>query len=197
MNRKIKKNILLIVCLLILILAIIVVPLLVNASKEYKQIPKLDDEAIAEANQKERERELAYKENFAEEHKNNSSINISSENTTNNSSYEPDEVMEEAKKQAEDKSNKQNNIIKKYYPEEYEKISKEINDYYNNTFVIDLKNSPLLESEKELYNLVLKILENENLSDEENTLLKDYISGQMFNIEKDEGLKARADKILE
>lgn len=197
MSKKVIKNILLVAILLILVLSIILIPLLVNASKEYGEIPKLDNVAIEEANQKEIERELAYKEQWAKEHKNNSNIEILNEKVLNDSSSETDEIMETAKQEAEYKSERQNNIIKQYYPEEYERITKSINEYYNNSFIIDLQNSTLSEGERELYNLVLNILENENLPDEDATLLKDYISSQMFNIKKDNILKTRADKVLE
>ena len=56
--------------------------------------------------------------------------------------------------------------------------------------------TPISENEKRLYDLVLKILENETLTEEETLLLKDYIKGKMYNIEKDDGLKARANEIL-
>ena len=163
-------------------------------TKEYGEIPKLDNASIEEANKKEKERELAYKAKWAEEHKNNSNIETSSKEMLNNSL---DETIELSRQMAEEKSTRQNNIIKKYYPEEYKRVSEAINEYYNNLLIIDLKNSPLFESEKELYDLALNILENENLSNEDETLLKDFIQGQMYNIKKDSILKSRADKILE
>lgn len=48
-----------------------------------------------------------------------------------------------------------------------------------------------------MYDLVLKILENENLPDDEKIILIEYIEEQMYYLEKDEDLKTRAKIVLE
>lgn len=60
----------------------------------------------------------------------------------------------------------------------------------------DMKNSPLKEHEKMLYDISIKILEEENLTNEEKELMKDFIKGNMYNIEKDASLLSRAEAVL-
>lgn len=191
MERKKRKTILIIIFLTLLVLILTSIPLIVTASRKNNSIPTLDEKTMIESSQKAKEEELAYKAKWAEEHKSNSNEYI-----VNTYSTETDEVLENARKNSEEKNQKQIDIIKRYYSEEYEKLSKEINEYYENSFVIDLGESPLLEQEKELYDLVLKILENEKLSDEDTSLLKEYIAGKMYNIQKDTDLNTRANNIL-
>ena len=57
--------------------------------------------------------------------------------------------------------------------------------------------SPLKNYEKRLYDLTLRILEEEKLTDDEYELLKEDIKISMDSIEKDEGLLKRAEKILD
>lgn len=51
--------------------------------------------------------------------------------------------------------------------------------------------------EKKLYDLTLRILEEEKLTDDEYELLKEDIKISMDSIEKNEGLLKRAEKILD
>lgn len=44
--------------------------------------------------------------------------------------------------------------------------------------------------------MTLRILQEENLTDEERYVLKHYLEISMYSIQKDEDLKARVDKVL-
>ncbi len=188
MNKKF------IIMLVILALLLILIPIIVFASKESAKVPKLDDASIAEANKKEKERLLEEKAKFFAEHQNSSGTAV--QNTEITYSKEKDEKIEQAAKEVKEKSKKTTNIIKKYYPEQYEEISEKIKIESDNAGLRSMFDTPISENEKRLYDLVLKILENETLTEEETLLLKDYIKGKMYNIEKDDGLKARANEIL-
>lgn len=106
-------------------------------------------------------------------------------------------IIEQEANKAKENSNKINTIINRYYPQEYEEINKNIANEAKNAGIVDIINSQLSENEKAKYDLILKILENENLPDEDSNLLKDYLEGDMYNIKKDENLKDRVDKVLE
>lgn len=87
-------------------------------------------------------------------------------------------------------------IIKRFYPEEIEQIldkSKKEED----EGLVDITTSPLKKNQRDMYDLVLKILENENLPDDEKIILIEYIEEQMYYLEKDEDLKTRAKIVLE
>ena len=43
----------------------------------------------------------------------------------------------------------------------------------------------LYENQKRLYNLVIKIIETENISDEESSLLKDFLKSHLIEINND------------
>lgn len=54
----------------------------------------------------------------------------------------------------------------------------------------------LCENQKRLYNLVIKIIETENISDEESSLLKDFLKSHLIEINNDSELNDKVDKIL-
>jgi uncharacterized protein (DUF1015 family) len=54
----------------------------------------------------------------------------------------------------------------------------------------------LYENQKRLYNLVIKIIETENISDEESSLLKDFLKSHLIEINNDSELNDKVDKIL-
>ena len=54
----------------------------------------------------------------------------------------------------------------------------------------------LYENQKRLYNLVIKIIETENISDEESSLLKDFLKSHLIEINNDSELNDKVDEIL-
>ena len=77
---------------------------------------------------------------------------------------------------------------------EREISKKEIEE--NEHKLVDLNAKDLTDNEKKLYDLVLTIIENEELSDEDKSLLLDYLEIDRAHMNKDEELKARADKVF-
>ena len=88
------------------------------------------------------------------------------------------------------------NVIRKYYASEFDEITKNLEDEQTSTKVVDIKNTPLTENQKRLYNLVIKIIETENISDEESSLLKDFLESHLIEINNDSELNDKVDKIL-
>lgn len=186
MNKKTKITILVIVILLL-----ILIPIGIYASKKiYVHFPT--DEEIAQANEEEKNRALAEKEEFSKTHKMNY---LSTAVTETNVQDESDPHIAEEKRKVEEREEKREKILMKYYPTEYQEIV-EIAKKNPDTGLVDMKNSPLKEHEKRLYDISIKILEEENLTNEEKDLMKDFIKGNMYNIEKDASLLSRAEAVL-
>lgn len=189
MNKK--KIIIFIVTLSI---ALIIIPVIVSATREKVQLPELNEQIIEEANQKERERLLAEKKQFEEEHK-NSTGSVEQFTYSIESSSERDEEIDKARDEVIEKQNKRAEIISRYYPNEYSKInSKIIEENKNEDFFATY--STLSANRKELYNLILKILEEEELTADDENVLKSYIVENMYDIKKDEDLYTRANNLV-
>lgn len=153
-------------------------------------LPKVDDQSLKEADEKERERALAEKEEFF---KNTNNVSTIENNQDPKEEIDFSEI-DKAAKEAEEIGKKRSEIIDRYYHEEYERICKEFKQEENQ--LIEIKSKELTDYEKSLYDIVLTILEEKQLSKEEYNLLKDYIDMEMYNIKKDENLNSRAEKIL-
>lgn len=185
--KKKTKIIIFIVALLIVVL----IPIGISAAKGLSIHFKTDEE-IAEANKKENERALAEKENFAKTHQTNG-ISTQANDEENDDGRIP--LLDENLAKADEEEQKFIEIIKRYYPNEFEEILEE-SKTQQDTGIVEITSSPLKDYEKKLYDLVLKILENETLTEEETNMLKKYINGNMYNIKKDDSLNIRAKKIL-
>ncbi|MCI8999642.1 MAG: hypothetical protein HFJ26_01595 [Clostridia bacterium] len=81
-------------------------------------------------------------------------------------------------------------IINKFYPNELKLILQKIDNeniiYYNSAS----------ETQKELYKLVLNVLEEKDLTQEESNILKEFLDSAYSNIKGDIELRARFDAIL-
>lgn len=192
---KNKKFIVLIVLLLVLFLS----PICFGKTKAMLSILKVDDASIEQANKKESERLFSEKEKFEKEHndKVRSSIKLPqsySEKQENDATYNQEELG-----QINEKLDRTANIIKKYYENNFNEIVSNIEKEReeNTKKVIILNEEPLSENEKELFKLILTIIENEDLNDEEYSLLIDYLKESKSDINKDEELKTRVDRIFE
>ncbi len=98
---------------------------------------------------------------------------------------------------AEEKAENVNNIIRKYYANEYDIVVEKLDKEHSENEVVNILGSQLSENDKVYYDIVLKVLENNNLSKEDSEAMKEYIRSQLFNIKKDSNLNDRANKILE
>lgn len=188
------KNKKILISLIILILLLIIVPAIVWGTKEIVQNPVLSKTEIEEANQKERERALEEKKKFEEEHKNNSSTSSAVQYSSTNIT-ERDEMIDQARDEVKNMVDRTGKIINTYYPEEYKEVKNKLEIEMQNS---DLKEiySELTEGRKSKYELILKILEEKELSEEDKNILKDYIANNILDIELDEDLGIRANDIL-
>jgi hypothetical protein len=196
MKIKNKK----IVALIIFLAVLLVIPLSLLAAKAILNIPIMDDASIAEANKKEGDRLLSEKEKFAQEHQNKAGTSIDIPQTMSTMSENNDDEIADTE-QAKETSKKLDdtaNVIRKYYASEFDEITNNLENEQNSTKVVDIKNTPLTENQKRLYNLVIKIIETEkeNLSDEEISLLKDFLESHSIEIKNDSELSAKVDEIL-
>lgn len=192
---KNKKVIVLIVLLIVLFLS----PIFFVKAKAILNLLNVDDASIEQANKEESERLLSEKEKFAQEHndKVRSSIELQqsySEKQENDAIYNQEE-----QDQINEKLDRTASIIKRYYENNFNEIVSNIEKEReeNTNKVIILNEEPLSENEKELFKLVMTIIENEDLNDEECSLLVDYLKDSRFQINKDEVLKTRGDRIFE
>lgn len=192
---KNKKVIVLIVLLIVLFLS----PIFFVKAKAILNLLNVDDASIEQANKEESERLLSEKEKFAQEHndKVRSSIELQqsySEKQENDAIYNQEE-----QDQINEKLDRIASIIKRYYENNFNEIVSNIEKEReeNTNKVIILNEEPLSENEKELFKLVMTIIENEDLNDEECSLLVDYLKDSRFQINKDEVLKTRGDRIFE
>ncbi len=194
MKIKNKK----IVALIIFLSVLLVIPLSLLVAKAILNIPVMDDASIAEANKKEEERLLSEKEKFAQEHQNKAgtSIDIPQAISTMSENNEDEIADTEQAKETLKKLDDTANVIRKYYASEFDEITKNLENEQNSTKVVDIKNTPLTENQKRLYNLVIKIIETENISDEESSLLKDFLKSHLIEINNDSELNTKVNEIL-
>ncbi len=187
MNKKTK----IIIMVTIIVILLVLIPVGISISRGLV-IKFATDEEIEMANKKENERALKEKEEFAKAHQNNGTT------VQYESQEEAGKIPGLDEKLAEDEEEemKMLEIIKRFYPEELEQILEESKKEEDEGFV-DITTSPLKKYQRDIYDLVLKILENEDLPDDEKTILIEYLEVQMYNLEKDEELKSRAKTILE
>ena len=125
--------------------------------------------------------------------------NVPSENYISDSnyipSYESDPILEEKLRRVEEENNENNErleqIIRKFRADEYDALKTEIaqNEYFG-------ENGYYSEDDIEIKGdkLVLDILENEELTEEESNLLKDFMKSQASKIKNMPDFVARIEK---
>ena len=182
MKKKTK-----IIILVAIVLMMILIPVGIVASKGL-EMHFASDEEIAQANKEETERALAEKQKFAETHP----VQEYDEKVIKEFN---DATLDGKLEESEDKDEKRAEIIRRYYPNELEQALKDVE---NDTDIgmVEINSSPLKNYERNIYDMFLKVLEKEKLTNEESELLKEYVEDNMYNIKKDEDLKVRAEKIL-
>ena len=186
--KKKTKIIILIVVLLIIMLIPIGISIASSLNIHFKS-----DKEIAQANKEENEKALEEKANFANTHSSNSAGKIATQ--TNNAKEVDIPLLDEKLQESNEKEQKLIEIIKRFYSNEFDAVLAESKNEQD-TGIVEMTSSPLKDYEKTMYDIVLKILEEENLTEEETNLLKEYINSNMYNIEKDEELNIRAENVL-
>lgn len=187
MKKKTK-----IIILIVVLLIIMLIPIGISAASGLK-IHFKSDEEIAQANEEENERALKEKANFANTHSANSASKISTQ--TNNAEEVDIPLLDEKLQESDEKEQKLIEIVKRFYPNEFDAVLAESKNE-EDAGMVEMTSSPLKNYERTMYDIVLKILEEENLTEEETNLLKEYINSNMYNIEKDEELNTRAENVL-
>ena len=183
------KNKTKIIILIVVLLLIVLIPIgIASARGVFVQVKS--DEEIAKANEEEYERALREKENFAKTSSENEAT-IKAEESNNSDIPNVDEKIAESK----EKEEKLIGIIKRFYPEEFDAALNESKNEQDSG-AVEISSSPLKNYQKTIYDLVLKILEEENLKEDEKDLLKEYVNSNMYNINKDENLSRRAKDVL-
>ncbi len=183
MKSKTKK----ILLIFVLLTLIVLIPIGIFASRNLI-IRAQTDEEIARANQKENERALAEKAKFA----NQDNVNMIDEN------YYDDGSLDLVKKKLEESDREEKKLIatlRKFYPDEFDKATAE-SQKQQDSGIVEFSSSPIKDYERTFYEMTLRILQEENLTDEERYVLKHYLEISMYSIQKDEDLKARVDKVL-
>lgn len=191
-----NKKIIALMCFLIVLL---VIPIFWVATKAILNLPKMDSATIESANKEESKRLFSEKDKFAQEHTDIAGSSIEYSQSFSEKEDGDDMHIAEEKKQINEKLDATVKIIKRYYEKEFNELQNDLERELeeNKHKLVDLNEKILTDSEKKLFDLVLTIIENEKLSDEEKSLLLDYLEIDRVHMNKDENLKARADKVFE
>ena len=149
-----KKTKILLIILPIIIVAIIIaviIPVIVSAKKDEFEVPIINEQTIEEANQKERERLLAEKKKFEEDHPSQNESNTNSEQQP----LERDEGIDASLAQTKELVDKTDSIISTFRAEEYKKIVSKLEIEEQNPDIIEVY-SQLSEGRKEFYELIFR-----------------------------------------
>lgn len=177
----------------VIIALIVIIPVSVFAITKLVTLPNTDEDTILKLNKQDKERALEEKAKYAEEHKNDvAKLN----NDVSELSEEELELLEKERQEVKNKEDKIKNVMNRYYPEEFNELLKDIENNTKNQEVVDIRNTPISTEESKLYDIIMRVLEEKNISSEDANVLKDFIEQQRFSIDKDNSLKSRADKIL-
>lgn len=189
-----KNKKILTILIILLITLLIIISSIIWKTKRHTQDFTLSETEIEEANQKERDRALEEKRKFEEEHKNNQSTSEKEINYSNNE-MERDEMIDQAKEETIEMVENTSEIINRYYPEEYKEVKAMLEIEMQNNDIMEVY-SELSEGRKGKYELILRILEEKELSEDDKNILKDYIENNLLDIELDQDLGIRANNIL-
>lgn len=156
-----------IISFLVLVLINITVFAVVN---KFNSIPVVND------NNNVKNELIEEKQSYNNQSNNQKKVNI-------NNKIEEDTVLTEkinqGKLEAEEFENSIIDIINKFYPTEFEKIQEQLEEYDVNSD--NIYSSPAID----LYDLILNILETQNLSNDESSILKEFMNDQYDNVKDD------------
>jgi len=102
-------------------------------------------------------------------------------------------IQEEAKKESRKNNEQIIDIMNKFYPGRFEKILENIEKESEGVI---FTNDTVLESHKELFNLIIEIIETKTLSDEETKILKDFLDDTRDNVAGDIQLTDKINEVL-
>lgn len=181
-----KKKIILIVILIVALIFITAIS--VNG---ILNMPKTDEESLEKSSLEDSQEALERKKQFEE---NNSNIASVENYVEEDFSEEELQQIEAHKQEVATMEQKIKDIMNRYYPDEFNKALQDLEN--DNKGITSIKNTEIPNSEKEVFNLVLKVLEEEELSNEDSSVLKDFLRQTRGETSKDESLNEKVENIL-
>lgn len=169
--------------LIIIIACIILIPILVYASK-FIGIP-IEQTISKEEVDKERKEE---KENWIKNQENINSTFQSQE--IDNVTLDKYAIKET---EANQLGNKMDEIIKRFYPEEYNSILESIKENSDKMSLNELYMQPY---SVRLFEIIIDIINNKNITENEKNILKDFLNQQYYFINNDSKVKNEIAEIL-
>lgn len=137
------------------------------------------------------EKALKEKEEIAKQSENNENL---IENNNISEQIEQDFISEEESKEVEETNNIILNVMNRYYPREFNNLIEQVNSK-----TAEERNVPLTESSPEIkvYDLILDVLETKSneLSDDEISVLKEFISSQYSEVKDFTNIRSRIENI--
>lgn len=93
----------------------------------------------------------------------------------------------------EEKANKMQEIINRFYREEYTQLSAELNENIDKMSYNEICKQ---EYTKKIFELIIDIIKNKDITVEEENILKDFLDEQYFFIKDDSSMKLKFDEVL-
>ena len=180
--KKRKKILLIIVIIGIILLAIPVIITANNIIRIPVDIGYYDEE-------EERANKLIEKEIMMNELKSN--LDLYSESTTTTNSTQESINVQNVEKDNEEE-NEVRQIINKFYKKELDEIISKIEKQEG---ISD--NKSISNAEIELYNLILDIINNKNISNEEKDILKEVLKDNLYKIRNNGVLNEKVNSVLQ
>ena len=185
---KNKKIILILAITIILIVLLSIIGLAIGGQFATRT-PVLTDEMIEKGNQEERERLLKEKEQFALEHQNDTNSEMI--NNIEESERDMQFVLE-----AEERNkflNKVREIMNRYYSN-FDAVVEQQEKESSGLQPLD---SELTETNIKFFDMILTVLERKDLPKEDRETLKTFLIDIKHNMENNNDLNQRAEKILQ
>lgn len=187
MKRKKILIGLIIFTILFVIITFAIIKISVNA--EALKTPVEDEISDIEYNEKRKKK----KEEWLKNNKSDASTNLITESDT---SLLGDELMNRYSQtdgELEEKANKMQEIINRFYREEYTQLSAELNENIDKMSYNEICKQ---EYTKKIFELIIDIIKNKDITVEEENILKDFLDEQYFFIKDDSSMKLKFDEVL-
>lgn len=171
--------------LLVVIIFLILIPIVVLANQEIRiQVDRiLSKEEIDEQREQEKRNWL-----------NNQSSNFSVHSMTEKNNLVDNALLDRYEKKEEEVNIKENSvdeIINRFYKEDYERISTQM---ANNVDKMSINELYAQEYSKELFNIIIDIIENKDITTNERNMLREFLNEQYVFM--DETMKIKVNAVL-
>ena len=192
------KNKKLLIFLIIVLVIIVLIPVAVMANKKVFNSP-IGVKVVDYEEQRKKNEERAEKEKQERIAELMSNMNVSESNysiNTNSDNNEDDELinkLEESQKESDEKMNKILEIMNRYYEEKCTNIINLMQENSSKMSANELYQQPYA---KELFELIIDVIKNKNISENEKNLLKEFLQSQYTLYKNDSEMKAKFDEVL-